>query len=197
MGVVSVKMKDKLNNAIQFNGLIFNQFIKEGDIVLDATCGNGYDSLTLAKLVGEEGFVYAFDIQEIAIESTRRLIDDNKLSDRVELILDSHENIDKYIDKKLDFVVYNLGYLPQGDKRIRTNYQSTITSIKKALDFMKSGAILLITLYRGHDGGLEEYDRVREFAEKLDQKKFNSFQFNHINQKNYPPISIGIEIRGR
>ena len=88
-------MKDKLNNALQFNEVIFNTFIKAGDVVLDATCGNGNDTLALAKLVGVEGFVYAFDIQKVAIENTRQLLEDNKLSDRVELILNSHENIDK------------------------------------------------------------------------------------------------------
>ena len=190
-------MKDKLNNALQFNKVLFNTFIKSGDSVLDATCGNGNDTLTLAKLVGMEGFVYAFDIQKIAIENTRQLLENNKLSDRVELILDSHENIDKHVDKKLDFVVYNLGYLPEGDKSIKTNPLSVIISVQKALDFMKSGAILLITCYRGHDGGLYEYSRVKDFAEKLDQKRFNSFEFNHINQQNYPPITIGIEIRDR
>ncbi len=188
-------MKDKLNNAIQFNKVIFNAFIKAGDVVLDATCGNGNDTLTLARLVGDEGFVYAFDIQKLAIENTRQLLKDNKLSDRTELILDSHENIDKYLDKKLDFAIYNLGYLPKGDKNIKTDSLSTILSVQKTLNFMKAGGILLVTCYRGHDKGLDEYYKVKDFAEKLDQKNFNSFLFHYINQKNYPPITIGIEVR--
>lgn len=190
-------MSDKLNNALQFNQLLLTTFIKPGDHVLDATCGNGKDTLVIAKLVDNLGFVYAFDIQEIAIESTRVLLEENGLRNRVELIFDSHENIEKYIDKKLDFVIFNLGYLPEGDKNIKTSMDSTIKGIEKALDFMKSGAILLITCYRGHDGGLDEYKCVKDFAGKLDQKMFNSFEFHHINQKNYPPVTIGIEIRGR
>lgn len=195
--ILGEQMKDKLNNALQFNRLIFNLFIKPGALVLDATCGNGNDTLRLAELVGGEGFVYAFDIQKLAIENTRQLLEVNKLSDRVDLILDSHENIDKYIDKKLDFAVYNLGYLPEGDKNIKTNLDSVIISLQKALGFMNSGGILLITCYRGHDGGMYEYKGVKDFAEKLNQKRFNCFEFHHINQRNYPPVTIGIEIRER
>lgn len=189
-------MKDKLNNALQFNRVLFKTFIKPGDLLLDATCGNGKDTLALANLVGAEGFVYAFDIQKIAIDKTRQLLKQNNLLDRVELIFDSHENIDKYIDKKLDFVVYNLGYLPEGDKNIKTNLDAIIISIEKALDLMKLGGILLITCYRGHDSGMVEYKGVKKFAKNLDQKCFNSFEFYHINQQNYPPVTIGIEIRG-
>lgn len=189
-------MSDKLNNSLQFNQVINNTFIKSGDIVLDATCGNGNDTLSLAKLVGGEGLVYGFDIQQIAIDKTRDLLNLNGLLDRVDLICDSHENIEKYIDHELDFVIFNLGYLPEGDKSIKTSIDSTIMGIKKALDFMKSGAILLITIYRGHEGGLLEYMGVEKFAKELDQRKFNSFMFQHINQKNYPPITIGIEVRG-
>ncbi|MDY0234514.1 MAG: class I SAM-dependent methyltransferase [Gudongella sp.] len=189
-------MNDKLNKALDFNRILFDAFIKPDDIILDATCGNGNDTLVLAKHLGDKGLVYAFDIQEIAIENTRQLLKENKLIDKVELVLDSHVNIDKYIDKELDFVVYNLGYLPEGDKSLKTGSNSTIKGIKKALDFMKSGAILLVTCYRGHDGGLDEYNRVKDFTEKLDQKRFNSFEFHHINQRNYPPVTIGIEVRG-
>ncbi len=190
-------MSDKLNNALQFNELIYRSYVKDGNIVLDATCGNGNDTLNLARLVGKEGHVYGFDIQDLAIENTRHLLGDNNLLNNVSLIKDSHANIDKYIEKKLDFVIFNLGYLPKGDKSIKTSLDTSIMGIKKALDLMKSGAILLITLYRGHEGGLLEYRGVKEFAENLNQKKYNSFLFNHINQKNYPPITIGIEVRGR
>lgn len=192
-----MQMSDGLNNALQFNQILMTRFVKPGDIVLDGTCGNGNDTISLAKLVGEEGLVYAFDIQGVALENTRLLLEENNLVDRVDLILDSHENIDKHIEKNLDFVIFNLGYLPQGDKTIKTSLETTIMGIKKALDFMKSGAILLITIYRGHQGGLDEYQGIKEYAENLDQKKYNSFLFHHINQKNYPPISIGIEVRGR
>lgn len=188
-------MKDKLNNTLQFNKIIFTSFIKQNDIVLDATCGNGNDTLSLAKLVGSGGLVYAFDIQKKAIDKTKKLLKENNLTDKVDLICDSHENIEKYIDRELDFAVFNLGYLPEGNKNIKTNLNTTMIGIKKALGHMKCGSILLITIYRGHDGGVDEYKGIKDYANKLNQNEFNVFEFEFINQKNYPPITIGIEVR--
>lgn len=172
---------------------IMETHIKEGFKVLDCTVGNGNDTAYLAGLVGDSGLVYGFDIQDIAIESTTNLLNSLNLNHRVKLIKDSHENIDKYIDKKLDFIIYNLGYLPKGNKEIKTNKDSTIISLKKALLLLNPNGILLLTVYVGHDGGIDEKEGIERLLSTLNQKEFNVLKFDFINQTNCPPILYGIE----
>lgn len=167
--------------------------IKEGFKTLDCTVGNGNDTAALAKLVGDKGLVYGFDIQEIAINSTRSLLDSINLSHRVNLVKDSHENIDNYIQEKLDFIIYNLGYLPKGDKEIKTNKESTIISLKKALHLLNTNGIMLVTVYVGHDGGMEEKRAIESLLSTLNQKEYNVLKYDFINQLNYPPVLYGVE----
>ncbi|WP_422486717.1 tRNA (mnm(5)s(2)U34)-methyltransferase [Gudongella sp. DL1XJH-153] len=189
-------MDDRLNNATQLVETLMKSFVVEGQTCLDATAGNGMDTVTLANLVGDCGLVYSFDIQKEAIKNTEELLIRKNLRHRVNLIEDSHVDIQEYIGHKIDFVVYNLGYLPGGDKAIRTDSSTTSKSIKNALEIMAPGAIMLITSYRGHEGGLLEYEAVKKITEGLDQKKYNVFEFKFINQKNNPPVTIGVEVRG-
>ena len=164
-----------------------NRFIRLGDICLDATIGNGNDIYKIAELVGPRGKVYGFDIQNIAIENTKKLLESKNVINRTEIINDSHENIDRYIKTKLNFIIYNLGYLPKGDKTIVTNVKSTIKSINKALNLMNINGIMLITTYIGHLGGKSEDQAVNELLSSLDQKVFNVLKNDFINQKNNPP----------
>lgn len=189
-------MSDALNNATQFAGILMERFVTRGKVCVDATAGNGYDTLKLADLVGEEGRVYSFDVQKDAILKTRDLLEGQGFQERVDLIQDTHGNIDKHISDQIDFVIYNLGYLPGGDKSIRTEADTTITSIDKAVRIMKSGAVMLVTAYRGHQGGFAEYEAVKEYLGNLPQNKYNVFEFSFINQKNNPPVTIGVEVRG-
>lgn len=180
-------------NAIEISKLIMKEYVKPGHIVLDCTVGNGKDTLLLADLVGEEGKVYGFDIQSIAIEITREKLTNSGLVNRTILIKDSHEFIDKYIFRKLDFIIYNLGYLPKGNKEIKTKASSTLNSIKKALPLLNNNGLMLVTCYTGHEGGMEEWEAVKHYLKSLNQKEFSVLEFNFINQKNNPPILYGIE----
>ena len=181
------------SNSVNMAQKIMIDYVKEGDIVLDCTLGNGNDTLSLAKLVGKNGKVYGFDIQSIALKRTKEKLETKNLLDRVILIHDSHENIHKYIVDRPSFVIYNLGYLPGGDKKIVTNSTSTIKSLEKALKIMKSNGLLLITCYTGHSGGEGEKESVETYLKSLDQKDFNILKFTFINQKNNPPILYGVE----
>jgi SAM-dependent methyltransferase len=180
-------------NTIEITRKFIYMHIKEGKVVLDCTVGNGNDTILLAKLVGDKGKVYGFDIQRKAIEITKQRLIDEELLDRVVLIEDGHENIDSYIEEKLDFVIYNLGYLPKGDKNIKTNPSTTLVSIEKSLDLLKENGLLLITCYVGHEGGMEEKNSVEEFLSKLNQKEFNVLKYDFINQINSPPVLYGVE----
>ncbi|NLW22466.1 MAG: methyltransferase domain-containing protein [Tissierellia bacterium] len=172
---------------------IMSHCIKEGNIVLDCTVGNGNDTLLLARLVGQTGKVYGFDIQSIAIQITEEKLIKEGLDKRVILINDSHENIDQYISEKLHLIIYNLGYLPGGDKRIKTSAVTTINSIRKALTLLDRNGLLLVTCYRGHEGGEEESKAVREMLQSLNQREYNVLEFNFLNHINKPPILYGIE----
>ncbi len=180
-------------NTIEITRKFIYMHIKEGKVVLDCTVGNGNDTILLAKLVGDKGKVYGFDIQRKAIEITKQRLIDEELLDRVVLIEDGHENIDSYIEEKLDFVIYNLGYLPKGDKNIKTNSSTTLVSLEKSLDLLKENGLLLITCYVGHEGGMEEKNSVEEFLSKLNQKEFNVLKYDFINQINSPPVLYGVE----
>lgn len=184
---------NKIINTLQIVKDMINDNVKEGDIVLDCTVGNGNDTMSLAKLVGQTGKVYGFDIQKKAIDITLEQLTCENINNRVRLIEDGHENIDFYIDEKLDFIVYNLGYLPKGDKTIKTNKDTTLISLKKSLNLLNNNGIILITCYMGHEGGLDEKDVVEELLSTLDQKIYNVIKFEFINQKNFPPILFGVE----
>lgn len=180
-------------NTTKITRDIIYKSVKQGFKVLDCTIGNGNDTLLLADLVGDKGKVYGFDIQKQALEITLSKLIKENLEDRVNLIKDSHENIDLYIEEKLDLIIYNLGYLPKGDKNIKTNKRSTLISISKALNLLKSNGIILITCYTGHTGGLEEKNGVESFLESLDQRKYNVLKYDFINQINSPPVLYGVE----
>lgn len=152
----------KRRNTYQgFNKSILNkvnsiceQFIKSGDIVVDATCGNGKDTLMLANLSKK---VFAFDIQKDAINNTKILLDTNAV-ENYELINDSHEYIDKYLNdykNKISLVLFNLGYLPGGNKSIITNHISTLNSIKKCITLLNNKGIILVCCYPHEEGKKE------------------------------------------
>ena len=143
--LVTAMVYKEIKNTLKISKDILYKNVKEGNSVLDCTVGNGNDTILLASLVGDKGKVYGFDIQNQALQITLDKLVEENLNHRVKLIKDSHENIDLYIEEELDFIIYNLGYLPKGDKNIKTNKESTLTSVKKSLDLLKSNGIILIT----------------------------------------------------
>lgn len=172
-------------------------FIKEsvnsGDIVVDATMGRGNDTLLLRELVGENGFVYAFDIQQEAVDSTKAKLIENNLYSNVELILDGHENIDTYINSNnVSCVVFNFGYLPKANHNISTKPHSSILAIKKSLKVLKKKGVISLCVYQGGDTGFEEKEAIFEFLKSLDYNEYTVIVSEFFNRPNYPPIHIKI-----
>ncbi len=180
-------------NAVETAKKIMHHYIKEGNIAMDCTVGNGNDTILLAKLVGNSGKVYGFEIQSIALKITKEKLLKENLGNNVTLINEGHQNIDKYVFEKVDFIIYNLGYLPGGDKRIKTEINTTLESLEKSLSLLKKNGLLLITCYTGHKGGLEEKEGVESFLNTLNQKEYNVLEFKFLNQKNNPPVLFGVE----
>ncbi len=150
------------------------EHVKLGDRVVDATLGNGYDTIFLAGLVGPTGHVDSFDIQKEAIESAReKLREHNTCSNQVTLHHASHEKIGSLVKTPLQAVMFNLGYLPGGDKQVITRAASTLSALQAALDLLLPGGIVSIVAYIGHPGGMEEGEALRVFCRALEGSAFS------------------------
>ncbi|WP_195946048.1 tRNA (mnm(5)s(2)U34)-methyltransferase [Paraclostridium bifermentans] len=182
-----------LTKVTDLNKVLLEDVINEGDIVIDATMGNGYDTKYLAEKVGENGFVYSFDVQEEAIKSTKKRLEKAGLIDRVNLILDGHQNMDMYVNKEVSCVMFNLGYLPRAKHQVITKPETTLEAIKKSLELLKPNGIVSIAIYTGHEGGMEECDEVFGYVSTLDQSEYSVLNCNFVNQINHPPRLIMIE----
>ncbi|QEK12190.1 hypothetical protein FQB35_07275 [Crassaminicella thermophila] len=180
-----------LKRATELAKFFIGTIIKEGDLVVDATMGNGNDTLFLAQTVGKEGSVISFDIQDLAILNTKKLLDKNNINNS-KLIQDGHENIDRYISNEICGAMFNLGYLPKGDRNIVTKPETTIVAIDKCLKLLKRNGIITIVIYYGHLGGEDEKEKIIHYVEKLDENKFHVLKVDYINQTKEPPILITI-----
>ena len=185
-----------LEKVLNFAQTIIKSCTSSGDITIDATVGNGLDTLFLARLVNCNGHVYGFDIQDKAISNTYQLLKTYKLNN-VSLHKISHDKVKTIIPEvhygKITSAMFNLGYLPHGDKRITTNKETTIKAIKEVLSILKKNGIITIIIYPGHKEGKLEHDALLEYTEKLNQKQYQVLIYRFINQINNPPFMIAIE----
>ena len=164
------------------------QVITQEDIVVDATMGNGHDTLFLAKLAKQ---VYAFDIQEQALEKTSQRLQEAGLTN-VELILQGHETVDQFV-REVKAAIFNLGYLPSADKSIITQPQTTIEALDKLCHMLVKGGRIAIMIYYGHEGGDIERDAVMDFVSHLPQEEYTAAIYRTLNQINNPPFLVMIE----
>ncbi|SOC03475.1 putative rRNA methylase [Ureibacillus xyleni] len=183
----------KLQRVIQYAQNLLAITVTNGDTVIDATAGNGHDTLFLANLVGDKGHVFAFDVQQQATIATINRLQENNLEHRATVILDGHENISKYISNPIAAAIFNLGYLPGSDHAIITKPNTTIQAIESILELLKVGGIVVLVVYHGHEGGKTERDEVIQYLSNLPQKYFHVLQYQFLNQKNDPPFVIAIE----
>ena len=129
-----------------------NEEIPKDGIICDFTMGGGHDTLYLSDLV-PEGKVYAFDIQPLALERTRKRLEEAGGRPNVQLILDSHENFDRYVPGEFDAGMFNLGYLPTSDHVVTTKAETTMAAVSKALERVKVGGTVVVVVYPGHPEG--------------------------------------------
>lgn len=188
-----------LEGVLPFARTLLKKAVRPGDIVVDATAGNGHDTLFLAGLTRDTGQVFSFDIQEEAIENTRNRLEEHGVQNRVTLIHQGHENIISSIPEqhhgKITGAIFNLGYLPGGDKSVVTKPQTTITAIEQLLEIMVPEGIIVLVIYHGHPEGKMERDELLSYVTGLDQKLVHVLRYQFINQKNEPPFIIAIEKR--
>ena len=174
-----------LEMAHQFLG----QIITKEDVVVDATMGNGHDTVFLAGLAKQ---VYAFDIQEKALIKTQERLEAAGLIN-AQLILDGHEQVDTYVTEPIRAAIFNLGYLPAADKSVITLPETTLIALDKLCQALSVGGRIAVMVYYGHEGGQEEKEAVVAFAQSLPQQVFTVALYQNINQVNRPPFLIMIE----
>lgn len=176
-------------SAVAWSHVMLDRLLKQDHLVVDLTAGKGKDTLFAAKRAKE---VVAMDIQPAAIEQTRALLREQDIKN-VRLICDSHEVLANVVDIAfVDAFVMNLGYLPGGDKDITTLWSSTKRTLETILSAMKSGALISLSIYPGHEAGKLESEGIDEMLAKLDQKKFKVNKITFPNQKHCPPYWVGI-----
>lgn len=184
-----------LQTALHFSHALLKEIIQGGDIVVDATMGNGNDTAYLAEIVGSKGLVYAFDVQEQALINTEKKLTELKLKDQTILLQQGHETIEKAIpeETQLTAAIFNLGYLPKSDKQIITKPDTTKKALDALLARLKPTGRIILVVYYGHSGGEAELASVQEYSQKLPQEEYSVMRYQFINQKNNPPILFCIE----
>lgn len=178
-----------IKRPIDFSHDFLAEVLDEKAIAVDATMGNGNDTAFLAKLCQK---VYAFDVQKQALLKTQDRLDQQGISN-TQLILDGHQQVDKYVTEPIRAAIFNLGYLPSADKSIITQPQTTIEAIRKLLTLLEKGGRISIMIYYGHEGGDMEKDAVLHFVKQLPQEEFATMLYQTLNQIHKPPFLIMIE----
>lgn len=158
-------------------------WVNPGDVVLDATFGNGWDTRLLAELVGKEGRVYAFDVQEDAIKNGREAF---RGQDQVTLIHDSHSNLNAHIQESLDFAMFNLGFLPGGSKECTTTAETTCKAILAALKKLKVKGAMTLCVYPGHEEGQKESFLLEQFFIQYPPRDLFVLKSSMVNDEKSP-----------
>lgn len=172
--------------------LLINK-LNTAQCVVDATAGNGKDTLFLAKYSCDNVIIWAFDIQQVAILKTKQLLDIHNLTNKVNLVVDSHINITSYINMQIDVAMFNLGYLPNSEHSIATEYHSTIVALQQVLSLLSVGGVVSLVAYPGHEQGYYEQQAVQEFLGSLPAKLFTVGCWSMINHVNNSPILYIVE----
>jgi SAM-dependent methyltransferase len=172
----------------------WEQLLQDGDWAIDATCGNGHDTLYLAKILKHSGGVIGIDIQEEAILRTKTLLQTHLSGEslsKVHLFHQSHIDFPQQAyTKPIRLIVYNLGYLPKGNKDLTTQTESTLASLQKALDLIMLGGIISITCYPGHAEGAQEEKSLLEMLQRLPPHQWNVCHHTFLNRQHSPSLLL-------
>ncbi|MHB8171983.1 MAG: tRNA (mnm(5)s(2)U34)-methyltransferase [Thermincolia bacterium] len=186
-------MYSLLPNAVILAKEYVARVLGPGGRAVDATAGNGHDTLFLARLVGEEGRVYAFDVQQAALDNTLQRLRELGADKQTELILAGHEEMGHYVTGGVDVVMFNLGYLPGGDHGLITKPETTLVAVEVGLNLLKPGGLMTLVVYWGHGGGVKEAQVVNKLVTELPQEEFAVARFSYLNRRQAPPYVIIIE----
>lgn len=156
-----------------------------GDVAIDATAGNGHDTLFLAGCVGPAGRVYSFDIQQAALSATAQRAQDAGF-ENITLLHRSHAEMTAALPDvqpgEVSAIMFNLGYLPGGEKQLTTQAETSVSAIVEGLRLLKKGGIMTIVAYPGHDTGAVECDAVQRLLSGLGASEFEVHEPTPANE---------------
>jgi len=164
-----------------------------GARAVDATMGNGKDTLWLCRRVGEAGRVYAFDVQAEAVERTRSLLEAEGVLERAVLFCEGHQHMADFVKEPVDAVMFNLGWLPGAQHGVTTITETTLAAADAALTLLKPDGLLTICVYPGHEEGTRELQALTRWAAALDPVEFDALLECYMNQPNHPPQLIAVK----
>lgn len=182
-----------LRNARHLAADYMIRSIREGDRVIDATMGNGKDTLFLCELVGETGHVYAFDVQAEAVERTKERVKEAGYDGRATLLLAGHETMVEHVKEPVQAVMFNLGWLPGAEHIVTTKTETTLAAVRAACNLIAPGGIVTVCVYPGHEEGTRELSALLEYAASLDVRRFNVAHHRFLNASLQTPQLILIQ----
>ncbi|WOO86601.1 class I SAM-dependent methyltransferase [Mollicutes bacterium LVI A0039] len=171
----------KTENNIKYVRRQIAMFAEDGTNIIDATCGNGNDSLYLATAYPNAKIV-GFDIQEQAIANSNKRCHGH---DNVQFILDSHANVSKYVSDNVSMAIFNLGYLPHADQNLTTKADSTIAAIEQIMNLLNPGGAIILTMYRGATN-IEETTQLLDYVKTINKDFFIVSMYDLINLSGNP-----------
>ena len=137
--------------------------LQRGDTAFDATVGNGFDTCFLSRTVGPTGRVIGVDVQQSALDATRKRLQAEDLHN-VTLLHQGHETMAVTLaGTRLSAVMFNPGLPPRRDHSVTTQPHTSTAAIAAAVDLLIPGGVLTILAYRGHPGGPEEFAAVEQY----------------------------------
>lgn len=181
--------KNPVIMAHQMAGMV----LRPGQRAIDATAGNGHDTLFLAKQVGPTGEVFAFDKQPLAIHHTAQRLKEAAVDTRVYLLNIGHEQMKNYVSGRFQAIMFNLGYLPGAERRFATRPETTVPALQQGLELLSPRGILLVVVYVGHAGAREEQQAIEEWVQTLPQPDWDVLRCSYPNRTNNPPYLLAIQ----
>ncbi|WP_027964391.1 class I SAM-dependent methyltransferase [Halalkalibacillus halophilus] len=185
-----------MKQIIPFAHSLLAASVQEGETVVDATLGNGHDSLYLSKLVGRTGKVIGVDIQSEALEHAEELFSEHLVTN-VTTQLIGHEKIGKVLLEEsvgsIGGAIFNLGYLPGGDHSVTTKAETTIKAVDSLLAVLQQGRLIVMVLYPGHEDGKRETENLLSYLQAIPSKQADIFQYSMVNRSERAPFVVAIE----
>ena len=165
--------------------------LQKAQVVVDATAGNGHDTLFLAEHAADEAKIYAFDIQDTALSNTRALT--AEYAGRINYVLASHDKIAELVPEPIDVAMFNLGYLPGEEHCVTTKTESTMTAVRQVLDKLTCNGVCVIVAYPGHEAGAQEAASLEEFFAVLPRKNYTVGCYRLLNHARTAPYAYVVE----
>jgi predicted methyltransferase len=173
-------------SILEFTHGLVRQVVRSADTVVDATAGNGHDTLFLAGLVGPQGRVYGFDVQAQALENTARRLQRHGAERQVTLFHAGHEAAGRLLPagtENLACAMFNLGYLPGSDKQVVTTWHTTEAALRAVMPLLRAGGLVTLHLYTGHAGGSAEAAAVHDFCAALPWDGWRVLRYDFLNKE--------------